>query len=484
MCPEDKGINARRRGLSPAEDELLNRVRMLERELTRTKRLLNILENNDANINVISDSEMNAVIVMRSNGEVAFWNKAAERLLGYTQKEVIGRELHKFIAHNQYKEAYKEGIEKFASTGKGIAIGKTLKLIAVRKDGENIPVELTINGSKVGDEWLATGVVRELKEKKKAKMPGKEFDTATLVIGEATPEAVIIMDSRGKISFWNLAAREIFGYSSEEIIGKTLHKILAPKRFHERFTKAMEVFKRSGKGDAIGRTIELVAMRKNGEEFPIELSLSSVKMDTEWVAIGIVRDYSNRDEIEKQLRMTNEELEILATTDSLTGVANRYNFEERYRYEWECALRLSTPLSLVFADIDNFKVINDTYGHQVGDIFLKSIADILRTNVQRVSDLTARYGGEEFVILLPNTELSNAVDLAEKIRMAVEEHYQEISASKVPLNVTISLGVSCVIPRNTIKKEELVAAADQALYKAKANGRNQVSTLLIDEKNK
>jgi diguanylate cyclase (GGDEF)-like protein/PAS domain S-box-containing protein len=485
MDPEDKGMRAKKRGISPAEDELLNRVRMLESELTRTKRLLNILENSEVNINVIADSEMSAVIVMRSNGEIAFWNKAAERLFGYTQKEMIGKELHKVIAHDQYKEAYRKGIEKFAKTGKGIAIGKTLKLIAVRKGGENIPVKLTLNSSKVGNEWLATGVVRDLRsDKKKTIMPGKASDTATLVVEEASPEAVIIMDSKGKISFWDQAARDIFGYSPEEIIGKTLHKTLAPERFHDRYSKAMKKFKKSGEGDAIGRTIELVGIRKNGEEFPIELSLTSVKMGEEWVAIGIIRDYSDRYEIEKQLRMTNEELEILATTDSLTGVANRYKFEERYRHEWECALRQSTPLSLVFADIDNFKIINDTYGHQVGDIFLKSIAEIFRANVQRVSDLIARYGGEEFVVLLPNTELRNAEELAEKIRMAVEDHYQEIAASKVPLNVTISLGVSCVIPRNTIRKDELVAAADKALYKAKANGRNQVSTLLIDENNK
>jgi len=482
MGQDLKDMQEKMREISPVEDELLNRVRMLESELTRTKRLLNILEDSDSNIHVISESEMSAVIVMRSNGKVAFWNKAAERLFGYTQEEMIGSELHKIIAHEQYKDAYKKGIENFKKTGQGIAIGKTLKLIGVKKDGENIPVELTLNSSKVGSEWVATGVVRDLSDKKKFTHTGNSSDTATLVVEETSPEAVIIMDSDGKISFWNQAAREIFGFPADEVIGKTLHEVLAPKRYHERYSKAMKKFKQTGEGDAVGKTIELVGTRRNGEEFPIELSLTSVRMGDEWVAIGIIRDYSNRNEIEKQLRMTNEELEILATTDSLTGVANRYNFEERYRYEWERALRQRVPISLIFADIDHFKVVNDTYGHQVGDIFLKSIADILRENVQRVSDLVARYGGEEFVILLPNTRLENAVELAEKIRIAIENHYQEIAISKAPLNVTISLGVSCVVPSNTIRPDELIAASDKALYKAKSNGRNQVSTLLIEEK--
>ncbi len=471
------------RSPTPAEDELLNRVRMLERELIRTKRFLNILEDSGAQLNFISDGEMSAVIVMRSNGEVAFWNKAAERLFGYPQNEILGKKLHKIIAHSQYQAAYETGIEKFKDTGQGIAIGKTLKLVGVRKDGENIPVELTLNSSRIGNEWVATGIIKDLRDQRKYIKTSILPNTATLVVENKTPDAVIIMDSKGKISFWNDEAREIFGYSSEEVKGKDLHEKIAPERFHESYRKAMIEFRKTGGGNAIGRTIELVGLRKNGEEFPIELSLTSVKMGNEWVAIGIIRDYSDRQVIENQIRMTNEELEVLATTDSLTGVANRYKFDEWYIYEWERALRLRSPLSLIFADIDHFKEVNDKYGHQVGDVFLKSIAEILQNNVQRVSDLVARYGGEEFVVLLPNTELSNAVEIAEKLRKAIAGHYQEIVASKTPLNVTISLGVSCVVPRNTIRMDELIAAADKALYKAKRNGRNQVSTLLIEEKN-
>ena len=125
MDQEHDNLRETRRAPSPAEDELLNRVRMLERELIRTKRFLNILEDSSAHLNFISDVEMSAVIVMRSNGEVAFWNKAAERLFGYPQKEVLGKKLHEIIAHGQYKEAYQKGIEKFKDTGQGIACGWT-----------------------------------------------------------------------------------------------------------------------------------------------------------------------------------------------------------------------------------------------------------------------------------------------------------------------------------------------------------------------
>ena len=468
-----------RRKLSPAEDELLNRVRMLESELNRTKRLLNILGERDSKINIVSESEMNAVIVMRSNGEVAFWNKTAERIFGYTQEEMLGNNLHKLIAHSKYKVAYEKGIYSFKKTGEGIAIGKTLKLIGIKKGGENVPIELTLNSSKVGDEWVATGVICELSEKRKIEKQRQVGDTATLMMEETIPDAVIIMNTRGEISFWNKAAIDIFGYSAEEITGHSLHEILAPERYHQQYLQAMKKFRKTGEGEAIGRTIELVAKRKSNEEFPIELSLTSVKMGNDWIAIGIARDVSNRDVIEKQIRMTNEELEILATTDSLTGLSNRYFFDEKLRYEWEIALRQQKPISLIFADIDHFKVINDTYGHLVGDLFLRSIADIIKNNVQRVSDVTARYGGEEFVILLPNAELANAIELAEKIRVSVQNWRQKIAQIDKQLSVTISLGVSCVIPKNTIHMESLVESSDRALYKAKSNGRNQVSSRLV-----
>jgi diguanylate cyclase (GGDEF)-like protein len=160
-----------------------------------------------------------------------------------------------------------------------------------------------------------------------------------------------------------------------------------------------------------------------------------------------------------------------ATTDSLTGLANRWTFDEELALEWRRAERVGDPLALILLDIDNFKTINDTQGHQGGDEVLRRVGEVLAASVRQV-DLAARYGGEEFAVIVPETDLDGALDLAERLRKALESEEIELQ-NGTRLSVTASFGAA--VKSDLAGGEKLVAAADKELYEAKRAGKNQVA---------
>ena len=192
------------------------------------------------------------------------------------------------------------------------------------------------------------------------------------------------------------------------------------------------------------------------------------------------KDITSRRQVEVALEKANRELQRLSVLDDLTQVANRRRFDETLNEEWQRLSRDRSPLSLIFCDIDYFKLYNDTYGHQAGDDCLRAVADTISTNCQRPGDFVARYGGEEFIVLLPNTEAEGAVHLAEDIRDDIERLKIPHMRSQVSRYITLSLGVSSVFPSVDSIPESLVGVADTALYEAKNQGRNRTVLKVAD----
>lgn len=188
------------------------------------------------------------------------------------------------------------------------------------------------------------------------------------------------------------------------------------------------------------------------------------------------REIRDRRAVEAALQEAIRELKQLVNLDGLTQLANRRRFDQYLEIEWRRLGREGLPLSLILCDVDFFKSYNDTYGHQAGDQCLYNIAEVLRVTIKRPADLVARYGGEEFAIILPNTPLEGAFQLAEDIQHQVRALAIPHLASKIDDCITISLGVAAVIPTVKFSPERLVAAADRALYQAKSQGRNRTLT--------
>ena len=173
------------------------------------------------------------------------------------------------------------------------------------------------------------------------------------------------------------------------------------------------------------------------------------------------------------LERKNDRLRKLATLDSLTQIANRHCFDEFLKREWYRGIREHFPLSLILADVDYFKLYNDRFGHHQGDICLQNVARAISKAVNRPADVVARYGGEEFAIILPQTPANNALYVAEKIRLEVKKLGLAHPESPTTNVVSLSLGVSSVVPSLQYKIEQLIVTADKALYCAKEKGRDR-----------
>jgi diguanylate cyclase (GGDEF)-like protein len=176
---------------------------------------------------------------------------------------------------------------------------------------------------------------------------------------------------------------------------------------------------------------------------------------------------------ERELRAANRHLTELATSDGLSGLANRRGFDARLEAEWQLAAELKRPIALLMIDVDHFKLFNDRYGHIEGDHCLRGVGEVLLKTSKGEADFAARYGGEEFVLLLPGAGVEKAVQMAERLRRNVES--LSFSNSQSPWGfVTISIGVASLIPEEGDTVEKLVEAADAGLYAAKRRGRNTV----------
>jgi len=266
-------------------------------------------------------------------------------------------------------------------------------------------------------------------------------------IFENAPGAIMTVDSQThRILQLNPFLKHWLGYQEEELLGMTLEDLQVAD---------------GGDGGRMYR-------KKDGSFVDVEETRTPIPFHGKEALLIIAHDISDHKRVEMILQ-------DLSRRDGLTGLANRRHFDESLDKEWKRALREKDPLSIIMCDIDFFKAFNDLYGHQSGDDCLLAVARVLEAALRRPLDVAARYGGEEFVVVLPGTDREGALAVAGSIRSSIEAlAIPHASSSAAPV-VTISLGVASVVPATDSAAAEMLAAADQALYRAKGEGRNRVS---------
>ena len=284
------------------------------------------------------------------------------------------------------------------------------------------------------------------------------------VIGAAAQDAIIMMDSKGSIAFWNEAAQRIFGYAEQEAQGKKLHELIVPEPYRVDFEKRLDVAGRAAQENVIGKTLELAGLRKDGQEIVTEHSISGVSIDRKWHTICIVRDITERKRFEERIRH-------LANYDHLTGLPNRMLFYDRLSQAINLAQRNRHNLALLYLDLDRFKSVNDTRGHNAGDEVLKGAADRIQEQV-RESDTVARVGGDEFALILPKIAgPQDAAIVAGKIIDALCASFPLSDPEQGKIEIGASIGIA-IFPGDGEDIDALFKAADAAMYKAKQSGNS------------
>jgi diguanylate cyclase (GGDEF)-like protein/PAS domain S-box-containing protein len=263
---------------------------------------------------------------------------------------------------------------------------------------------------------------------------------------------------------------EMFGYGPGEMHGQSTRIYFPSEEAYA--AMGVRVFDVLHRGETF--IVEEQYKRKNGELIWCRLNGTAIEpADPLAGSIWAFEDITERKNVEAQLQRSREELERLSRQDGLTGLANRRFFDDSLRREFLRSARERSPLALVIGDADCFKAFNDRHGHVQGDECLRRIAGQFAAVCRRPADLAARYGGEEFALVLPDTSLEAAANMAEALRRAVESLAIPHAASTVGDRVTVSLGVAVSVPQRGDTPEGLVESADRALYEAKQQGRNR-----------
>jgi|GEM_PF-1935702 len=398
--------------------------------------------------------------VAEIGGQFLQVNQALCNILGYEKEELLKLSFTE-ITHLEDLEVTHANVEKSLH---GDIDSYQMEKRYIRKDGRAVWVKLSVSiqSDDAGLPQYLIGQIEDITDSKIAKQALKESEEKFRLISTSAKDAIIIIGSTEEITYWNPAAECIFGYKADEVLGKNMHKLITPPRHRDDSHRGFAHFITSGEGPVIGKTLEMTALRKDGEEFPIELSISAFKIKEQWQALGIIRDISERKQSEEQIRQ-------LAYYDTLTNLPNRRLMLDRLNQSVSQAKRYQRSMAVVFLDLDHFKQINDTLGHDVGDELLMVAANRLKACV-RSGDIVSRQGGDEFVIVL--AEIAHPQDAAVVAEKIVDTLGLPIAIKGHELKITTSIGISVYPINGTDDTQELMKKADMAMYAAKEGGRN------------
>ena len=274
-------------------------------------------------------------------------------------------------------------------------------------------------------------------------------------------DAVVQIDAQGVVTGWNGQAESIFGWTPSEAIGQTLHQMIIPQQYREAHIQGLKHFRASGQGPFLNKRLEITALHRDGREFPVELTISPTRWYDKIEFCAFVRDITER-------KQSEQFIVHLATHDALTGLPNRHLLNDRIQQALAQVQRENRQAAVLFIDLDQFKTINDSLGHEVGDLLLKEVAQRLVANL-RSRDTVARSGGDEFVVVLPDIrDAQEVASVAQKLLAALIAPYQ---ISENVLRTSASIGAA-IFPEDGENAETLLKNSDLAMYYAKETGRN------------
>jgi diguanylate cyclase (GGDEF)-like protein/PAS domain S-box-containing protein len=284
------------------KDGKLFATRGIFRDVTDRRRMEETLRIEKAHLESLFESAPEAIVMTNNEGVILRINQEFTRMFGYTEYEAVGHPVDDLVALGPSRRKAREITRQ-------VARKKNVSVEAVRRRKDGSPVQVSILGAPIiidGKQAGIYGIYRDISARKRVEEALRESEERFRVMSAAAQDAIIMIDENGDVNYWNKAAEKMFGYTAGEIKGRNLHYTLAPKRFHQAHRDAFSRFQATGKGTAVGQTLALAALRKDGREIPVELSMSAVKVKDRWNAIGIMRDISERKSTERKLQESSE----------------------------------------------------------------------------------------------------------------------------------------------------------------------------------
>lgn len=408
----------------------------------------------DAHIRSIVENVADGIITIDEYGTVESFNRAAERIFGYCASEVIGQNVNLLMPQSD-RSRHDQYLAEFRQSGRADCLGAMGREVqAQRKDGTVFPIDLRVSQLPLDDKRLFIGVVRDVSERKRRELELTQLASAV----KQAADMVVITDRDGVIEYANQAFEEITGHDRLLAVGRRLSMIKSGKhgkRFYEHVWNTIL-------GGRVCREV-FVNRKKDGSIYYEEKTISPLRDDqgaiTHFVSTG--RDITERIRAQQHLK-------FLAHHDSLTELPNRALFLDRLRRAIGRAHRTERYLAVLFLDLDRFKQINDTLGHDVGDRILQAVSRRISASI-RAEDTLARLGGDEFVLLVEDLEATDTI--ARVVEKIMEAMSAPVVLEERDYFLTLSIGVA-VYPTDATDGASLLRLADVAMYQAKKRGRN------------
>lgn len=251
----------------------------------------------------ITQTAQDAIIFTDEKGKIITFNRAAELMFGYGGEEVSGQPVT-MLMPEKYREAHTKGLSRVSAGGESHIIGSTIELSGLRDDGEEFPLELSLSPWTSNLQRGYSGIIRDVTERKRREEALRQSEERLRKLVEAAPDAVVVVDFEGKIVAWNPGARDIFGYEEHEAIGTNVTALM-PLRYREKHEAGMKRLRNLGEARLIGKTVDLHGLRKDGSEFPLELSLGTWSVRQETFFCAIIRDITKRKPADKGIVRVN-----------------------------------------------------------------------------------------------------------------------------------------------------------------------------------
>ncbi len=281
-------------------DDAGNVLRMVgtDTDITERKRAEAALKESEEKFRALAEQSPNMIFINKK-GRTVWANRRCEEIMGYGKEQFYSSDFD-FLSLIAPDHRRLVG-EMFARHMKGEEV-PPYEYALITKQGKRIEAINTTRLIMYGGDKALLGIITDITERKRAEEALRESEERFRKVSASAQDAILMMDNEGRVSFWNEAAERVFGYRAEEILGKSLHETLGPERFHDAYRKGFGLFRETGEGIAVGQTLELVAVRRDGTEFPIELSVSTIRLKGKWNAVGILRDITERKRAEQALR--------------------------------------------------------------------------------------------------------------------------------------------------------------------------------------
>jgi diguanylate cyclase (GGDEF)-like protein/PAS domain S-box-containing protein len=409
--------------------------------------------------------DLPAVLYVADFGAEATWHYVSPRiqdLLGYTAEEwMADPKLWMAQIHSDDRQGVLED-ENF--NGRRELGARSVSEYRMRtRDGREVWIrdEGVVIADAENRPAQYRGFMIDITPQKQAELALRESEEQTRLIIDTASQAYIAIDADGLIIDWNGKAEETFGWSRKEALGEALEERIIPIAQRAAHRGGLARYLATGEGRLVGKRIELTALHRDGHEFLAELTIWPVGTGDSVHFSALIHDITLRKQLETQLQHQ-------AFHDSLTGLANRALFRDRLAHALARQVRSHGAVSVLFSDLDDFKTVNDSLGHDAGDQLLVAVAERLRA-VMRPEDTTARFGGDEFAILLEETSEDGARRAAERILESLRSPF-EFHGRQVVMHASIGAAVTS---DSQTEPDDLLRQADLAMYNAKTSGKGR-----------